>query len=218
MRSAKQINFFKRLFTAIIFALLFWSLFIFYPIYFNWLILSILLEILLFEWKNFFNYKTIEFWLLAFFYLLIPFSLIILLNSTGYRKLLALSFILVFAFDTGAYISGNLFGKNKIAPSISPGKTWQGLFGGYLLCFFSMLLILSFLGNYNPHFVFIFSLIISALAFFGDLFESYLKRKAKIKDSGSFLPGHGGFLDRFDSIIPVVIFIYIFKNLLIKYI
>lgn len=102
--------------------------------------------------------------------------------------------------DIGAYLFGNLFGKNKIFPLISPNKTAEGLLGGSLLSiiFISSMLVL----NLIPQLVFLAILVSIPLTFVGDLFESYLKRVSDVKDSSSLLLSHGGFLDRIDSHLP----------------
>jgi len=122
--------------------------------------------------------------------------------------------VLVWSSDSWAYVSGKLFGKHKLAPSISPGKTWEGLIGGTILTgltgYFFVKYLLEpaggFIGTDGAHnFTLIKGLIlgiaISIFGTMGDLFESSLKRKADVKDSGNILPGHGGMLDRFDAFL-----------------
>ncbi|NNE63871.1 MAG: phosphatidate cytidylyltransferase, partial [Gammaproteobacteria bacterium] len=110
---------------------------------------------------------------------------------------------LVWIADIGAYFSGRRFGKNKLAPGISPGKTWEGVIGGLAVNILWMLLIYSqtALLNVSLTWFIAIGLATSAISVVGDLFESILKREAGVKDSGKILPGHGGVLDRFDSII-----------------
>jgi len=116
---------------------------------------------------------------------------------------------LVWVADTGAYFSGRKFGKHKLAPAISPGKTWEGVAGGIFANLLWMLLVYQMLGSYQLHTGLNLSLIqflliglaTSFISVVGDLFESILKRQAGVKDSGKLLPGHGGVLDRIDSII-----------------
>ena len=110
---------------------------------------------------------------------------------------------LVWIADIGAYFSGRKFGKHKLAPTISPGKTWEGLAGGLLanlVWIFSIYQLSSGWGIGLPQFLLI-SLATSLISVVGDLFESILKREAGVKDSGKLLPGHGGMLDRIDSVI-----------------
>ncbi len=126
---------------------------------------------------------------------------------------------LVWLADIGAYFSGKAFGKRKLAPSISPGKSWEGAFGGgiivLLLASLSVLLAPgapwlqdTFAVRLQAHFgwtgALAILLLIVAASVIGDLFESMLKRRAAIKDSSNLLPGHGGVLDRIDALIPVL--------------
>lgn len=118
--------------------------------------------------------------------------------------------------DTMAYIVGSFIGKTPFS-KISPKKTWEGTGGGTLLC----VAVVSLAGYYFFHFKNITSLIIiSAIAAIigtaGDLFESKLKRLAGVKDSGSIMPGHGGFLDRFDSLILATPFVWLYLVLFVK--
>ena len=108
---------------------------------------------------------------------------------------------LVWATDIGAYFSGRAIGGPKLAPSLSPNKTWAGLIGGVALT----LGISFYLHAYwdLPFYLVILSVPLAVLAQMGDLFESWLKRKAGAKDSGTVFPGHGGVMDRLDGLIPV---------------
>ncbi len=136
-------------------------------------------------------------------------------NTTGLHLTLTSCFLIV-ASDIGSYFIGKSFGKTSLSP-ISPGKTVEGLIGG-ISCSTLLAIIFAFLLNWeNPLFVgIIYGITISLMALVGDLIESMMKRDAKIKDSGTFLPGHGGILDRIDSYIftPSVLY-YIF--ILLKY-
>ena len=100
--------------------------------------------------------------------------------------------------DIGGYIFGKIF-KGKKLTSISPNKTYAGMFGSFICSLIICMLFIKYL-NFSNNLI-IFTLIISFVSQIGDLFISYLKRKAKIKDTGNFLPGHGGLLDRLDGII-----------------
>lgn len=115
--------------------------------------------------------------------------------------------------DSAAYFAGKNFGKHKLAPSISPGKTWEGVFGALLgVTLFAALL--SFSGLVSST-IFPLLWVVTILGVVGDLFESLVKRQFNKKDSGSLLPGHGGILDRIDGLLPslpiAVLVIYLFN-------
>jgi phosphatidate cytidylyltransferase len=108
---------------------------------------------------------------------------------------------LVWACDIGAYFSGRTFGGPKLAPAISPNKTWAGLIGGVILASVFGALMHHFYGL--PIRLAVATPLLAVLAVLGDLYESWLKRRAGVKDSGTMLPGHGGVLDRLDGLVPV---------------
>ncbi|WP_373017078.1 phosphatidate cytidylyltransferase [Thiomicrorhabdus sp.] len=131
-------------------------------------------------------------------------------------ELLLLSMFVVWSMDTGAYFSGRRFGKTKLAVFVSPGKTWEGVWGGMALAFIISLFALYWLQpQLNVSFIVFAALmaIIALLSVMGDLFESVLKRQADIKDSGNILPGHGGILDRIDSLLIALPWFYILWSL-----
>ncbi len=129
-------------------------------------------------------------------------------NDLGFFFLI-LTIGCTFLNDTGAYAVGRLAGKHKLIPSLSPGKTWEGSIGGFLLCVITSFLINSFFGRpISNGWSIIFGVVIALSAIVGDLFESGIKRSVGVKDSGSLLPGHGGILDRFDSLFFVFPFSY----------
>jgi len=136
-------------------------------------------------------------------------------NASGFHLTLTSCFLIV-ASDFGSYFVGKSFGKKPLSP-ISPSKTIEGLIGG-IFCSILLAIFFAFLLNWeNPLFVgILYGILISLMALVGDLIESMMKRDAKIKDSGTFLPGHGGILDRIDSYIftPSVLY-YIF--IILKY-
>jgi len=211
-------NFIKRLITALVLGFCFWFVFLYFPpIYFSGILFLILFLIILFEWKCFFSITRPWFWIIMPFYPILPFALLIHLNHLpAYHNLLFILFALVFSFDTGGYVVGTLFGQYKIYPFISPYKTWEGVVGGYLFANIGLTLLLWEQNIAKPWwFIILFSFIVCTLSLAGDLFESWLKRRAHIKNSGNLLPGHGGFLDRFDGILFAVFFFYFLKNYLI---
>ena len=127
------------------------------------------------------------------------------------------SFILVWVNDTFAYLVGKNFGNQKLFPRISPKKTVEGFLGGLLFACIASYFIANF--SYTLQFTYwlILAIIISVFGTIGDLIESKFKRQAGVKDSGVIMPGHGGLLDRLDSIIFAAPFIYLFLRIL-KYV
>lgn len=108
------------------------------------------------------------------------------------------------ANDVGAYAVGKKVGKRKLAPSVSPGKTWEGVVGGLVIAALLSVVILPFLGSaelFDPLSAFVFALVVGGAGVLGDLTESVLKRDLAVKDFGGIIPGHGGVLDRTDAIL-----------------
>jgi len=146
------------------------------------------------------------YFLLGQVWIALPFSLLnFIVYFNNYQPLLILSiFILVWMNDTGAYLIGITLGKHKMIPRVSPHKSWEGFAGGILVTLLTGYLLSLWLYQLDlPQWLFM-SLIVSIFATFGDLLESLWKRTFQIKDSGNAIPGHGGFLDRFDSLLMVV--------------
>ena len=129
------------------------------------------------------------------------------------RKWVFLAILTTFAIDTGAYSVGKLIGRHKMAPSISPGKTWEGAAGGYVA---GVAVCLALNGIFDTGVslatIAPFALVVPVAAITGDLFESWMKRRMGVKDASGFLPGHGGFLDRMDSVLFVVPLLYLFLH------
>lgn len=138
-------------------------------------------------------------------YVVFPFSLAIWLAFLpGFYDpyLLLAFFILLWANDTGAYVWGRLFGGPKLWPAISPGKTWSGCVGGIVTAMLAgYLTAVYLLGEPGVAVWTGLGAVVGVLSTLGDLFESVLKRRAGVKDSGKIMPGHGGVLDRFDGMI-----------------
>jgi phosphatidate cytidylyltransferase len=122
-------------------------------------------------------------------------------------------FLLIWANDTGAYLTGMSLGRHKLMERISPKKTWEGFFGGVIIAALVAWLLSDWLGVVNAIHWVIISLIVSVAGTYGDLIESMLKRSTGVKDSGTIMPGHGGFLDRFDSAIISFPLVYLFISL-----
>ena len=132
-------------------------------------------------------------------------------------SLIMVFFAIMWTYDVMAYVVGRLFGKHKLAPNTSPGKTWEGAFGGLMFAIL-MACIISAQFDIDAWLVIPMAIIIVVFGTMGDLLESMLKRQANVKDSGTLIPGHGGLLDRLDSTliaIPATVsFIFIYKNLM----
>jgi len=122
--------------------------------------------------------------------------------AAGFAVWLLLVIGATWAADVGAYAIGSVWGRRKIAPRISPGKTWEGTFGGFGAAALAVLGIAALFGLGRPEAA-AAAVTIGPVAFAGDLLESWLKRGAGVKDSGTLFPGHGGMLDRIDSLIAV---------------
>jgi phosphatidate cytidylyltransferase len=119
-------------------------------------------------------------------------------------------FILLWTNDTSAYIIGSLIGKHRLMERISPKKSWEGFFGGAVFAAIAAWLISGWLGVVDTPKWVIISVIISVAGTYGDLIESMLKRSLGVKDSGTIMPGHGGFLDRFDSTVLSFPLVFLF--------
>lgn len=129
-------------------------------------------------------------------------ALVVIRDRGGPTWVLWLLF-LVWSADIGAYFVGRRFGRRKLAPLVSPGKTWEGLFGGIAVSLVIALLMLAPMGALSVWWAPVIVLLV-VVSVFGDLFESVLKRKRGVKDSGALLPGHGGMLDRIDSVVAAL--------------
>lgn len=131
----------------------------------------------------------------------------------GGRLLCGFLFI-IWGTDIGAYVTGRLFGRRKLAPHISPGKSWAGLWGGLFLGSVSgVAAVVGFSLAFTLPAAIFLAIVVSLAGQVGDLVESVLKREAGVKDAGRLIPGHGGLLDRLDSLLFAVPFFYLFLYL-----
>lgn len=142
------------------------------------------------------------------------FMLLIANYQNVFTPLLLLgAFILIWVNDSAAYVVGKNFGKQKLFPSISPKKTVEGFLGGLFFACLSSYLIATYTETLNFTLWLTLAIIVSVFGTIGDLIESKFKRQAGVKDSGTIMPGHGGLLDRLDSIIFAAPFIYLFLRI-----
>jgi len=174
------------------------------------MILSVIIMIVLIAnlWGDAIPYNRIKY-PFAFFYWGVPFGLATyyIFNANADVPLMFLGVILLlWTSDTMAYFTGKAFGKNKLFPSVSPGKTREGSLGAG---FFSMVVagIYAYVTDQSIFQWLIIGVVVWIIGTLGDLVESKIKRVQHVKDSGSILPGHGGFLDRFDSLVMVLPFL-----------
>lgn len=173
----------------------------YYYLLFPFLFLLFLIELFQHNENPFVN---IAFTFLGNIYIAFPFGLLHVSafapGSYHYELILGILFI-IWANDIGGYFSGMLLGKNKLFLRVSPKKTWEGSVGGALLAITTGLVLSVFYNYLDAVEWFIMAFIIIIIGSCGDLVESLLKRSLAIKDSGDIIPGHGGFLDRFDSLL-----------------
>lgn len=146
-------------------------------------------------------------YLLGLIYVFLAASTLLVARMDGGLRYVMMIIVTVIATDVGAYFTGRAIGGPKIAPSISPSKTWAGLAGGALVAGLALVLVVSVTGDgaavtISPHYLLIGGFV-AIIAQSGDFFESWMKRRAGVKDSGNLIPGHGGLLDRVDGLLAV---------------
>lgn len=188
--------------------------------------LSLLFVAALFSKKSF-PLKDVAYTVTGIAYVIIPFVLLNFIacidksnvnegelnfNSPYNHHIVLGLFFLIWANDSYAYLVGSLIGKHKLFLRISPAKTWEGTIGAALLTVASSYLIAKWFTELHYVHWIVIAIIVSVAGTVGDLFESMLKRQVGIKDSGKLMPGHGGILDRFDSLLLIVPFVYLYLS------
>ncbi len=165
------------------------------------------------QWRNITSLIT------GYIYIAVPFGLMNSLFYTGaidkaQPGVLIGMFVLIWTSDVFAYLTGSMFGKHKLMERISPKKTWEGSIGGLLFALLAAYILSIFVNQLSFVEWMALSVVVVISGTFGDLVESLLKRNAEVKDSGTIFPGHGGVLDRFDSVIFATPMAFVFINLL----
>lgn len=180
-----------------------------------WLVLGLCLWVLIIfaivsfpASQRYWGYPSVVIGLCCILFPLFIQSLIHLYAFPKGKALLVYLLFLIWATDTGAYLCGKLMGKHKLIPKVSPGKSWEGVLGGVALA-----LCVAVVGNYgfnpaNKIAWFFLAFCTAVISIFGDLFISVLKRRCHLKDTGTIIPGHGGVLDRLDSLIAALPLFY----------
>ena len=159
--------------------------------------------------------RTTSFNLLAIIYIVFGLTYFIYLRNVDFKFALWIALIATWLTDIGAYFAGMYFGNLKLAPKISPNKTIEGAVGGILVSLIFVVAITLYLNVFNLLWLF-YAVLLPFVAIVGDLFESAIKRAANVKDSGNLIPGHGGILDRFDSLLFTIPFTYFYLTLFLN--
>lgn len=144
---------------------------------------------------------------LSVVYLSIPVSMALLVQQWLGNAVALLMFVMIWLNDTGAFIVGSAMGCHRLFPRLSPKKSWEGFFGGMLFCILAgpaaKMLFQEEFAHYSVYTLAVWGVVVCVMATWGDLFESMIKRSVGVKDSGNLIPGHGGILDRIDSLLFV---------------
>ncbi len=176
--------------------------------------------------KEYYNLQPVAFSSLGLLYITVSLNLLLLMgienntvpsNLTLNRDIIFGILVLIWVNDTMAYITGSLLGKRKLIERVSPNKTIAGTVGGIIFCIIAAIVISKYFSHkYSLIDWIVIGAIVAIFGTFGDLVESLLKRTAGVKDSGKIMPGHGGLLDRFDSFIFVIPFVFIYLVIINK--
>jgi phosphatidate cytidylyltransferase len=161
-------------------------------------------------------FQNIAYTLLGIFYVALPFSLlnfILTMNNVYSYEILFGCWFILWSNDSGAYLAGSAFGRNKLFPRVSPGKSWEGSIGGAVIALIVTYIISGWYTGVTQSDWFVIAAILVVIGTLGDLVESLYKRSLNVKDSGTLLPGHGGILDRFDSLLMAVPFVFTYLYL-----
>ena len=154
-------------------------------------------------------------WLWNIFYIGIAISCMISFHTSDqFASVLISILFMIWISDTGAYFVGKSTGRRKLYPKVSPGKTWEGFYGAGLLSIIFSYFFFSYFKSYNVSIWALFALSVWLFGSLGDLVESKLKRSLNVKDSSNIIPGHGGFLDRFDSFVFCIPFVLLILHLI----
>ena len=200
-------NFKKRFVTSLLAFPLIYIL-LYQKVLFNSLIVIIFL-FCLYEWIRIFKKKNIIFFLGLIILFLFIVSLIKIYNLENYNLKFLWLILIAWLTDIGGYFFGKLFGGPKLI-KISPNKTWAGAFGSIILSQFAFLIFFLDVNHQFNIFIIFSQLFLSVIGQIGDILMSFIKRKNNKKDTSNFIPGHGGFLDRVDGLIWIIIFGNIF--------
>jgi phosphatidate cytidylyltransferase len=180
-------------------------------------LLTFVFFIKLYKSKDEKPFKNIAYTFLGIIYVALPFTLFTVLafikNDTYDPNIVLGCLFLLWSSDSGAYFAGTKFGKTKLFERVSPKKSWEGSIGGLITAMVVATIISKYYTNYSPFQWYAIGVIIVVAGTYGDLVESLFKRSINIKDSADTIPGHGGFLDRFDGLLLSIPFIIPFVKL-----
>jgi len=196
-------NFHKR-FLVSLFAFPIIYLLLFVPLVFN-VIIFIVFLVCIYEWNIIFKKKNLIYFSGLLIFVIFLIISIKIYNLKNYNLNFLWLFLITWLTDIGGYIFGKFIGGPKLT-KISPNKTWSGALGSFVLSQFSFLIFYLEPNFTYGFYIFVIQLFLSLIGQVGDLLMSYIKRKNNIKDSSKLIPGHGGFLDRMDGLIWIIIF------------